>query len=110
MKAVEISTPGGPEVLRLTERPLPVPKDGEVLVKVAASGVNRPDILQRLGRYPAPPGITDIPGLEISGTIVSGNLEHEDNKFKLNTGDSICALLAGGGYAEVDYHTHFKRP
>ena len=87
MIAVEISTPGEPEVLVPVERPMPVPGEGEVLVKVAAAGVNRPDVMQRRGKYPPPPGASDIPGLEIAGTIVS-------------TGDAICALVAGGGYAE----------
>jgi len=96
MKAVEIAQPGGPDVLRVVERPTPQPGDDEVLVRVEAAGVNRPDVLQRLGKYPPPPGASDIPGLEIAGTIaglgrsVSG----------LNTGDQVCALVAGGGYAE----------
>lgn len=90
MRAIEISRPGGPEVLRLTERPEPVPSTGEVLIRVAASGVNRPDTLQRAGHYPAPPGASDLPGLEVAGTIVGGARE----------GETVCALLAGGGYAE----------
>ena len=92
MRAVEISVPGGPEVLRLTERPTPVPGRGEVLVKVAAAGVNRPDVLQRMGVYPPPPGASDIPGLEIAGTVVAageGATHH--------IGTRVCALVAGGG-------------
>ena len=95
MRAVEISVPGGPEVLRLTERPTPVPGRGEVLVKVAAAGVNRPDVLQRMGVYPPPPGASDIPGLEIAGTVVAageGATHH--------IGSRVCALVAGGGYAD----------
>jgi NADPH2:quinone reductase len=90
MKAVEITRPGGPEVLQLVERPDPVPGPGEVLIQVAASGVNRPDLLQRMGRYAPPPGASDLPGLEVAGTIVQGEGE----------GQEVCALLAGGGYAE----------
>ncbi|HEV2044456.1 MAG TPA: alcohol dehydrogenase catalytic domain-containing protein, partial [Sphingomicrobium sp.] len=71
MQAIEISGPGGPEVLRLAERPVPEPVTGEVLVRVAAAGVNRPDVLQRMGVYPPPPGASDIPGLEIAGTVVA---------------------------------------
>ena len=95
MRAVEISAPGGPEVLRLAERPTPVPGKGEVLVKVAAAGVNRPDVLQRMGVYPPPPGASDIPGLEIAGTVVAageGATHH--------IGSRVCALVAGGGYAD----------
>jgi putative PIG3 family NAD(P)H quinone oxidoreductase len=94
MKAIEIAGPGGPEVLRLIERPTPQPQAGEVLVRVEAAGVNRPDIMQRQGKYPPPPGASDIPGLEIAGTIVSGG-----NRW--NEGDAVCALVAGGGYAEL---------
>jgi NADPH2:quinone reductase len=90
MQAIEISHPGGPEVLRLTERPIPRPGPGEVLIQVAASGVNRPDLFQRMGRYDPPPGASDLPGLEVSGTIVEGE----------RSGEEVCALLAGGGYAE----------
>jgi NADPH:quinone reductase len=95
MRAIEISAPGGPDVLRLVERPVPTPADGEVLVRVAAAGVNRPDIMQRMGKYPPPPGVTDIPGLELSGEIVDsrGNTAFRD-------GAVICALVAGGAYAE----------
>jgi NADPH2:quinone reductase len=93
MQAIEASAPGGPEVLRLTTRPVPAPGAGEVLIKVAAAGVNRPDIFQRLGRYAPPPGASDIPGLEISGEIVAGT-------GSLKAGQMICALVTGGGYAE----------
>jgi NADPH2:quinone reductase len=96
MRAVEISQPGGPEVLRLTERPVPQPADGEVLIRVHASGVNRPDVLQRKGAYAPPAGASDLPGLEVSGTIESGDVKNSG--FKI--GDKVCALVAGGGYAE----------
>lgn len=96
MKVVEISHPGGPEVLKITDRDLPNPGAGEVLVKVHAFGINRPDVFQRLGNYPPPAGVTDIPGLELAGTIVSGDLSGS----KLKVGDEICALVAGGAYAE----------
>lgn len=100
MKAIEITAYGAPEVLRLVERPQPVPQAGEVLIKVAASGVNRPDVSQREGNYPPPPGISDLPGLEIAGEIVGGDLSHADNVWSLKAGDAVCALVAGGGYAE----------
>lgn len=96
MRAIEISRPGQPEVLTLCERPMPQPGAGEVLIKVHAAGVNRPDVLQRLGRYPAPPGASDLPGLEVAGEIVGGDLKGG----KFNIGDRVCALLSGGGYAE----------
>ena len=96
MTAIEIAAPGGPEVLRAVERPVPHPSAGEVLVRVEAAGVNRPDVLQRLGTYPPPQGASDIPGLEISGTIAS---VHSDTS-RWHPGDRICALVAGGGYAE----------
>ena len=96
MRAVEISQPGGPEVLRLTERPVPQPGAGEVLIKVHAAGVNRPDVLQRKGAYAPPVGASDLPGLEVSGTIESGDVR--DTGLKI--GDKVCALVAGGGYAE----------
>lgn len=99
MQAVEITRPGGPEVLRLTERPTPRPGPGEVLIQVAAPGVNRPDVFQRMGRYPPPPGASDLPGLEVAGTAVEGDFS-AGNSFKLKPGDVVCALLAGGGYAE----------
>src|SRR5574339_482272 len=93
MRAVDITQPGGPEVLQHANRPQPAPKDGEILIKVAAAGVNRPDMLQRQGHYPVPPGASDIPGLEVAGEVVqSGKLWKK--------GDMICALVAGGGYAE----------
>ena len=99
MLAIEISRPGGPEVLVPVERPRPMPAAGEVLIKVAAAGVNRPDALQRRGGYPPPPGASDIPGLEVAGTIVevgSGGGIAGDRRV----GDHVCALVAGGGYAE----------
>jgi putative PIG3 family NAD(P)H quinone oxidoreductase len=95
MRAIEIARPGGPEVLRPVTRPVPVPRAGEVLVRVTAAGVNRPDIMQRMGKYPPPPGASDIPGLEISGEIVTG-----PPTGPLRAGQRICALVAGGGYAE----------
>jgi putative PIG3 family NAD(P)H quinone oxidoreductase len=95
MKAIEISAPGGPDVLRLVERPVPEAGPGEVLVKVAAAGVNRPDVLQRMGLYPPPSGASDIPGLEIAGTVVAAGEGAEQA-----IGAEVCALVAGGGYAE----------
>ena len=95
MAAIEIAGPGGPEQLRLVSRPVPRPQANEVLVKVAAAGVNRPDVLQRLGVYPPPPGASDIPGLEISGTVVAAG----EGAAAL-VGTHVCALVAGGGYAE----------
>ena len=96
MKAVEIAKPGEPEVLVLGERPQPEPGPQEILVKVAAAGVNRPDVLQRKGNYPVPPGASDIPGLEIAGEVVECG-----SGVKLwKRGDKVCALVAGGGYAE----------
>ncbi|WP_066333356.1 NAD(P)H-quinone oxidoreductase [Azohydromonas lata] len=100
MRAVEIGQFGGPEVLRLVTRPAPVPAAGELLVRVSASGVNRPDVVQRKGHYPAPPGASDLPGLEVAGTVVGGDpAELAAAGFKL--GDRVCALVAGGGYAEL---------
>ena len=96
MIAIEITTPGEPDVLRPVERPDPTPGAGEVLIKVEAAGVNRPDILQRLGHYPPPPGASDIPGLEVGGTIAEAGAGVAD----WSTGDRVCALVAGGGYAE----------
>ncbi len=96
MRCIEISKPGGPEVLLPAERPTPAPKANEILVKVAAAGVNRPDVLQRLGRYPVPPDASDLPGLEIAGEVVA--LGSSAKKFKI--GDKVCALISGGGYAE----------
>ena len=95
MRVVEIAAPGGPEQLRLASRPTPRPGKGEVLVKVAAAGVNRPDVLQRMGVYPPPPGASDIPGLEIAGTVVSAG----EGATHL-IGSRLCALVAGGGYAD----------
>jgi NADPH:quinone reductase len=94
--AIEIAHPGGPEVLRAVERGTPAPGRGEVLVRVEAAGVNRPDVMQRMGRYPPPPGASDIPGLEIAGTVTAVG----DGVATLQTGDRVCALVAGGGYAE----------
>lgn len=96
MKAIEIVKPGAPEVLTLCERPNPQPKAGEVLIKVHAAGVNRPDVLQRMGKYPVPPGVTDLPGLEVAGEIIGGDLTGSG----FAKGDLVCALLQGGGYAE----------
>ncbi|MEI8395914.1 MAG: NAD(P)H-quinone oxidoreductase [Rhodospirillaceae bacterium] len=96
MTAVEIASPGGPEQLRVATRPLPVPAEGEVLIEVAAAGVNRPDVIQRQGHYAPPPGASDLPGLEVSGRVVA--LGPQTTGFKL--GDKVCALLSGGGYAE----------
>jgi len=96
MIAIEIREPGEPEVLVPVERPTPAPAAGEVLIKVAAAGVNRPDVMQRRGKYPPPPGASDIPGLEVAGTIEAlGEGVHD---FK--RGDAVCALVAGGGYAQ----------
>lgn len=96
MRAIEITQPGAPDVLQLCERPMPALKPGEVLIKVHAAGVNRPDVLQRTGNYPVPPGASDLPGLEIAGEIAGGDLQ--GSEFKI--GDMICALVQGGGYAE----------
>jgi NADPH2:quinone reductase len=96
MKCIEISKPGGPEVLVPAERPAPEPKANEILVKVAAAGVNRPDVLQRMGKYPVPPGASDLPGLEIAGEVFA--LGGSVTGFKI--GDKVCALVSGGGYAE----------
>jgi NADPH2:quinone reductase len=100
MRAIEITTFGAPEVLQLAERPAPVAGAGELLVRVRASGVNRPDVGQRKGNYPPPPGVTDIPGLEIAGVIEAGDAE-ELRQAGLKIGDRVCALVAGGGYAEL---------
>jgi NADPH2:quinone reductase len=100
MKAVEITVYGAPEVLRIGDRPEPVAGVGEVLIRVKASGINRPDVLQRTGNYPVPPGASDIPGLEVAGEIVAGDAAAMSAAgFKL--GDRVCALVAGGGYAEL---------
>lgn len=100
MKAVEITSYGAPDVLRLGERPEPVAGAGELLIRVAASGVNRPDVLQRTGNYPVPPGASDIPGLEVAGVVVSGDAAAMA-QAGLKVGDRVCALVAGGGYAEL---------
>ena len=97
MIAVEISRPGEPDVLKLTERPDPVPGPGEVLIRVAAAGVNRPDVMQRRGGYPPPPGTSDLPGLEVAGTIVRVG----DGVREWREGDAVCALVSGGGYAAL---------
>ena len=96
MNCIEVPEPGGPDALTLGARPVPEPAHGEVLVKVASAGVNRPDVMQRQGGYPPPPGASDIPGLEIAGTVVkvgTGVSEWQE-------GDEVCALVTGGGYAE----------
>jgi NADPH2:quinone reductase len=97
MRAVEISTPGAPEVLKAVERPDPAPASGEVLIRVAAAGINRPDVLQRTGAYPPPPGASDLPGLEVAGTIAALG----DGVKEWRVGDRVCALLSGGGYATL---------
>jgi NADPH2:quinone reductase len=99
VKAIEITAPGGPDVLRLCERPQPVAGVREALIRVAASGINRPDVLQRKGLYPVPPGASDLPGLEVAGTIVEGDAAAL-RAAGLGIGDRVCALVAGGGYAE----------
>ncbi len=96
MRAIEIKQYGAPEVLQLCERPTPALKAGEVLIKVHAAGINRPDVLQRSGHYPVPPGASDLPGLEVAGAIVDGDLT--GSGFRI--GDMVCALVQGGGYAE----------
>jgi NADPH:quinone reductase len=96
MTVIAISAPGGPEVLVPEQRSCPRPQAGEILVKVAAAGVNRPDVMQRQGLYPPPPGASDIPGLELAGTVVERGADA--NRFTL--GDAVCALVTGGGYAE----------
>jgi len=96
MRAVEITQPGGPEVLKVGARPVPQPKPGEVLIKVAAAGVNRPDTMQRAGNYPVPPGASDIPGLELAGSVVALG----DGVRDWRVGDMATALVQGGGYAE----------
>lgn len=96
MRAIEITQPGKPDVLQLCERPMPALKPGEVLIKVHAAGINRPDVLQRLGKYPVPPGASDLPGLEVAGEIVDGDYAAAG----FAKGDMVCALVQGGGYAE----------
>jgi len=97
MICVEIAEPGGPDVLRAVERPDPMPGPGDVLIRVAAAGINRPDVLQRRGAYPPPPGASDIPGLEVAGTIAAIG----DRVSDWRVGDRVCALVAGGGYASM---------
>src|SRR5450631_3717958 len=96
MQAVEMSAPGGPEVLRLTTRPVPAPGTGDVLIKVAAAGVNGPDMMQRKGLYPPPAGASDLLGLEVSGAVVAVGA----NVTRWKVGDQVTALTNGGGYAE----------
>jgi NADPH:quinone reductase len=96
MTAIEISTPGGPDVLKPCQRPVPVPAPGEVLIKVAYAGVNRPDVVQRKGLYPPPPGASDLPGLEVSGTVVAVGQGVDAGEI----GSRLCSLVSGGGYAE----------
>jgi putative PIG3 family NAD(P)H quinone oxidoreductase len=96
MRAIDPEQPGGPEVLRIVERPVPAPGEGEVLIRVAAAGINRPEILQRMGGYPPPPGAPSILGLEVSGTIVATGADVERDLI----GQPVCALIAGGGYAQ----------
>jgi len=97
MRCIEISSPGPPDVLKLVERPDPVPSRGEVLIRVAAAGVNRPDVMQRRGMYPPPPGASDLPGLEVAGTIQSLG----EGVTEWRAGDRVCALVSGGGYAAL---------
>ncbi|MCA8888491.1 MAG: NAD(P)H-quinone oxidoreductase [Parvularculaceae bacterium] len=96
MRVIEITAPGGPEALALAERAIPQPGPSDVLIRVDAAGVNRPDVLQRMGMYPPPPGASDLPGLEVSGTIAAVG----DKVERWKTGNAVCALLTGGGYAE----------
>lgn len=100
MRAVEITRPGGPEVLQITQRPDPAPAAGELLIRVTASGINRPDVLQRKGLYPMPPGVSDLPGLEIAGAVIGG-APADLALAGVALGDRVCALVAGGGYAEL---------
>lgn len=100
MQAIEISRPGAPDVLTLVQRADPVPGPGEVLIRVSASGVNRPDVLQRMGAYPPPPGASDLPGLEVAGVVVAGDAEAMAASG-LSIGQRVCALTPGGGYAEL---------
>src|SRR5437867_1096284 len=96
MLAIAISHPGGPDVLKPVELPVPEPGAGDVLIRVASAGVNRPDLMQREGKYPPPPGASDIPGLEVAGTVTAKG----SGATRWNVGDRVCALVAGGGYAE----------
>src|SRR5262245_27510748 len=97
MICIEISRPGGPEVLVPVERPDPVPGPDDVLIRVVGAGVNRPDVLQRQGAYPPPPGASDLPGLEVAGTIAAVGA----NVRQWKVDDAVCALIAGGGYATM---------
>src|SRR5688500_19623807 len=99
MRVVEITQPGPPDVLKIAERPDPSPAAGEVLIDVDAAGVNRPDILQRLGKYPPPPGSSDIPGLEVAGVVTAVGPAGA-RPVRWSAGDVVCALVAGGGYAQ----------
>ena len=99
MRAIEITSFGGPDVLRLGERPVPQPGVGELLIRVSASGINRPDVLQRLGHYAPPVGTSDLPGLEVAGVVESGDVAAMA-EAGIVVGDRVCALVAGGGYAE----------
>ena len=99
MRAVEITSFGPPDVLRLGERPQPVASAGEVLIRVSASGINRPDVVQRKGHYAPPPGASDLPGLEVAGVVQGGDAQAME-RAGLRVGDRVCALVAGGGYAE----------
>lgn len=104
MRVMEIREYGAPEMLVKAERPdpsVPGSGSGEVLIRVKAAGINRPDVLQRKGHYPVPPGASDIPGLEVAGEIIGGDLAHPDNTFSLKLGDKVCALVQGGGYADL---------
>ncbi|NCX66971.1 MAG: NAD(P)H-quinone oxidoreductase, partial [Burkholderiaceae bacterium] len=104
MRVMEIREYGAPEMLVKAERPdpsVPGSGSGEVLIRVKAAGINRPDVLQRKGHYPVPPGASDIPGLEVAGEIIGGDLAHPDNTFGLKLGDKVCALVQGGGYADL---------
>ena len=104
MRVIEIKEYGAPDMLVSATRPDPaVPSagSGEVLIKVLAAGINRPDVLQRKGHYPVPAGASDIPGLEVAGEIIGGDLAHADNAFGLKVGDKVCALVQGGGYADL---------
>ena len=100
MRAVEIAAPGAADVLRLVDRPYPAPGPGEVLIAVEAAGVNRPDVLQRLGKYAPPPGASDLPGLEVAGRVVAVGPLAGGAPSRWTIGDAVCALVAGGGYAE----------
>ena len=104
MRVIEIKEFGVPEMLVPNTRPdlaAPAAGSGEVLIKVLAAGINRPDVLQRKGHYPVPAGASDIPGLEVAGEIIGGDLSHTDNAFGLKLGDKVCALVQGGGYADL---------